>query len=352
MATYSSSDNHVHNVAVVGAGGTMGRYIVEALARTGKHRVMAITRADSKSTMPSGLVADVKKVDYDDAASLIEALRGQDVLIITLKVTAPKDTQTKLVDAAAAAGVPWILPNEWGVSGEDESLRKDSFLGEDALQLRKYIESKGVSAWIAVTCGFWYEFSLSGAPMRYGFDFQNKQVTFFDDGNTKINHSTWPQVGRAVAGLLSLPVTGTAGGPCLDQFRNRYCYISSFCASQKDIFDSVLRVTGTTEADWEIRYQDVKERYKQGLEVMKGQGDNHWTGFVQVLYSRVFYPDGSGNHEAKHGLQNDVLGLPKEDFDEATKLAIKMDHDDWHGFRGNMKGRVQEFQSYSESHKV
>jgi len=85
---------------------------------------------------------------------------------------------------------------------------------------------------------------------------------------------------------------------------------------------------------------------------MKGQGDNHWTGFVQVLYSRVFYPDGSGNHEAKHGLHNDVLGLPKEDFDEATKLAIKMDHDDWHGFRGNMKGRVQEFQSYSESHKV
>ena len=42
------------------------------------------------------------------------------------------------------------------------------------------------------------------------------------------------------------------------------------------------------------------------------------------MYTRVFYPDGGGDFEASRGLQNDVLGLPKEDLDEFTKIAVQM----------------------------
>jgi hypothetical protein len=313
----------------------MGAYITEALVKTGIHHVTAITRPDSKNKMPPGIT--VKRSEYDDAAALTEALRGQDVPIITMNVMAPKDSQTKLIDAAAAAGVPWILPNQWGsVDPTHELLRKESLVGEGARAVREYIESKGISSWIDVTCGFWYEFSLSGTPVRYGFDFQNKEVTFFDDGNTKINHSTWPQVGRAVASLLSLPMKSEGGGACLEDLRNKHFYISSYCASQKEIFDSVLRVTGESEKDWKISHEDVKERYRKGVEIMD-TGD--WKGFAQALYSRVFYPDGAGNFESRHSLQKEILGLPKEDFDESTRLAIKLDADDWHGFRGTKKDR-------------
>src|SRR4051794_23008406 len=159
---------------------------------------------DSTSKLPTGL--EVKKVNYDDQSSLVEALQGQDVLIITMAVTAPRDQETKLIEAAAAANVPWILPNEYGLDPTDAELGKDTLITETKNKHRSHIEKLGKSSWISIICGFWYEFSLAGGPERYGFDFKNHTVTFFDDGNTPINTSTWSQCGRAVANLLSLKV--------------------------------------------------------------------------------------------------------------------------------------------------
>lgn len=91
----------------------MGKYIVAELLKAAKHEVTAITRLDSTAEIPNGV--NVAKVNYDDPLTLVAALRGHDVLVITLAVTAPRDTQEKLVTAAAEAGVPFILPNFWGL---------------------------------------------------------------------------------------------------------------------------------------------------------------------------------------------------------------------------------------------
>lgn len=81
--------------------------MTEALLKTGKHTVTAITRADSKSTLPDGVA--VKKVDYDQAKTLVSALRGQDALVVTISGYAPiQGTEEKLVRAAAEAGVSWM----------------------------------------------------------------------------------------------------------------------------------------------------------------------------------------------------------------------------------------------------
>ena len=146
-------------------------------------------------------------------------------------------------------------------------------------------------------------------------------MTFFDDGNTKMNTSTWPQCGRAIAGLLSLkvlPEDENDKSPYLAQFKNNYVRLSSFCVSQREMFESVKRVTGTTDADWKIDSEPTGERYKRGLELL-GQGS--MAGFAMQLYTRLFYPDGSANYEASQGLENDILGLPEEDLDEYTKKA-------------------------------
>jgi hypothetical protein len=81
---------------------------------------------------------------------------------------------------------------------------------------------------------------------------------------------------------------------------------------------SLQRVTGTSESDWTIIKQSVTERYSQG-QVELGKGDR--VGFVKMMYSRIFFPDGNGNFEKRRGLANAALGLPKEDLDEATKRA-------------------------------
>ena len=271
--------------------------------------------------MPAG--ATVRKVDYDNPASLIEALQGQDALIITMGTRAPPEQQKKLIEAAAAANVPWVFPNEWGYDKSHPGLFKDIPLGENHAGYTALVERLGRSAWVGVTCGFWYEYSLGAGPYCYGFDIPNRAVTFFDDGNTRVNTSTWPQCGRAVASLLSLkilPDDADDGSACLSQYRNKYVFISSFNVSQRDMLDSVMRVTGTTIGDWKVSHEPSVQRYKVGVEEMQ---KGNFRGFAQLMYTRVFYQDGSGEFETSRGLLNEVLGLPREDMDEFTKIAVQ-----------------------------
>ena len=288
--------------------------------KTGKHQVTAITRADSTNKLPSGVA--IQKVNYDDTDSLAQALQGQEVLIITMGVQAPPEQHYKLIEAAAKAKVQWVVPNEWGYDSENELLIKDIPITSSKAPVRQHVEKLGLS-WFGVTCSFWYEFSLGGGSDRYGFDFEKRTVTFFDDGNTRINTSTWQQCGNAIASLLSLkvlPDDQNDKAPTLSQFRNKMVRISSFTVSQRDIFDSVLRVTGTSADDWKISQEDSPARYKAAAEAMQ-KGD--FSAYVTMMYTRVFFQDGVGNFEASKGLDNEVLGLPKEDLDEYTKAAVE-----------------------------
>lgn len=98
--------------------------MTEALLKTGKHTVTAITRADSQSKLPEEVA--VETIDYNKPETLVEALRGQDALLITLSGRAPiKEVEEQLVNAAAEAGVPWILPNEWSPDTANEAMVKD-----------------------------------------------------------------------------------------------------------------------------------------------------------------------------------------------------------------------------------
>lgn len=270
---------------------------------------------------------DIKRIDYAYQPSIVEALQGQDALVITIGTMAPPEQQTKLIEAAAEANVPWVLPNEWGADILNTDLNKDvPLLGVTARYLEQ-IEQLGKSSWIAVICGFWYEYSLSFGPHTYGFDFENSTVTFFDDGNTRINTSTLQQCGRAVAKLLALkvlPDNANDISPCLAHYKNGPVYISSFRVSQGDILNSVLRVTGKTLQDWKIEHEPSTSRFKAGVEAYQ-KGD--FVGLVKLLYSRVFYQDRSGDYETSRGLQNDILGLPKEDLDEHTRIAVQTAQD-------------------------
>lgn len=155
----------------------------------------------------------------------------------------------------------------------------------------------------------------------FGINFAKRQASFYDDGETKITTSTWPQVGRAVAALLSLPIKPEGGAnqeACLENFRNQMVYISSFTLSQKEMFASALRVTETEESDWTITSASSREIYEEGMAQIR-RGDK--LGFAKTMYPRVFFTDGVGNTEKSRGTLNELLGLPTEDLDEATKRA-------------------------------
>ncbi|KAI3327191.1 putative oxidoreductase CipA [Xylariaceae sp. AK1471] len=298
---HSKSKNRVKNVAIVGAGGRSGTFMVDALVHEGNHRITAITRSDSTNTIHPRF-HDVKKVDFNEVPSLSKALE------------------------AVKAGVPWIMTNEWGIDCSKEELSRESRARERVNLARAYIEKVGAgkTQWIGLCYGFWYEFSLAGTEARYGFDFDKKAVTFFDDGTTKINTSTWPQVGRAIARLLSLkvfPDDDEDTSPCLSRYANKSTHVSSFFVSQRDMSESVLRITGDQSSDWKITYENVVDRYQRGQKLAQ---EGRLFGLGIVMYSRVFYPDGSGDFNDK--LDNDVLRLPNENLDDATQVAVNMAH--------------------------
>lgn len=85
-------------IAIVGGSGSVGSPTVEALLSQGIHAVTAISRSKSTATFPSGVT--VKRGSYNDENFLVEALKGQDVLILQLQFMA-LDSQIPLINAAA-----------------------------------------------------------------------------------------------------------------------------------------------------------------------------------------------------------------------------------------------------------
>ena len=96
------------------------------------------------------------------------------------------------------------------------------------------------------------------------------------------------QTGRSVGNLLGLKVL--PGGDndeslCLANFWNEFVYISPLTINQKEMFDSDLRVTGTSPNDWKVTHMPAKEYYHEGVGQL--QSGNH-VRFVKLLYSRMF----------------------------------------------------------------
>ena len=102
---------------------------------------------------------------------------------------------------------------------------------------------------------------------------------------------TWAQTGRAVAKLLSLPVTPEKeGAPSLSDYKNKFIFVSSFCLTQKEMFAEVLRVSGTKESDWTIKYESSAERFQEAgwcvldlFDIMCGRG----TGLLDERCTRA-----------------------------------------------------------------
>lgn len=302
----------------------MGYHLVSQLLQTGMHTITAITRPDSTASIAKGV--RIVRVDYtsDDNTDLVAALVGQQALLITMSVTAPRDTVVKLIRAATKAKVQFILPNWFGHDPANEQMCKDSLLAQALDATCNEFNKLATSSYFLVGSGFWYEWSLSGGPDRYGFDFEKRSLILFDGGETPMNTTTWPQSGRAIAKLLSLKIAPNGDddrSPTLPQFRDSPVYISSFRVTQRDMIESVKRVTGTTDADWSISHETSEQRWKDSMDKIK-QGD--FSAFTKMLYSRAWFPNGDADHEASWGLHNDILGLPIEDLDEWTAVAVRM----------------------------
>ncbi|KAG7419587.1 hypothetical protein Forpe1208_v002158 [Fusarium oxysporum f. sp. rapae] len=317
-----SFSNRIERVVIVGASGRQGTQITEQLLKTGKHAITALTRTGSTSKLPDNIKAI--PVDYEDEKSIASALEGQQLLIITLAVNVDPEVHHRIVRAAGKAGIRYIIPNIYAANVviENQGSVDDFFPAAPPINLLKEIERVGVSSWILLVGGVWFDYSLPSGESFMGFDIDNRRATLFDDGEAKINTSTLSQFGRAAAAVASLkefPDNEDDKSPSIAQFRNKPVYLSSFYISQKDILRGIQRVTNTTNADWEIKYESSADRIENG-KVMGRSGNI--MGLVQAYYSFIFSQEGR-KLKTQDKLHNKLLGLPEEDLDEVVRACVE-----------------------------
>ena len=155
--------NH-QNVALIGASGNLGSKTLDALVKQGKNNVTVITRPTSTIKYPPRV--QVKKGEYKDAAFLESALHGQDVLVIMLGFGGLPD-QDAIIQAAAKAGVRYLLPTEYGAPSGNEKQIKAVELIKIKRDVHDQIEQLGMK-WVGVVTNPWIDYV--GDAMSCTFD--------------------------------------------------------------------------------------------------------------------------------------------------------------------------------------
>jgi hypothetical protein len=227
-------------------------------------------------------------------------------------LTVPPSVGINIIDSAAKAGVPLVLPTEFGCDNGNQKLRSEVPAITMKDPYRERIAELGVSSWIGIVSNPWFEFSLKSG--LFGIDIANRKARLYDDGAVKANTTTLRKVGRSVAALLSLPDAQLA------QFKNQFAYLSSFRVSQQEMLDAVIRATGTSEKDWTVEKVSTVEA-TNNAKVKADAGD--MSAVMELLYGTVFREEYGGDYEGTRMIVNKILGLKDEDFEETVREVVR-----------------------------
>jgi uncharacterized protein YbjT (DUF2867 family) len=292
-------------IAIVGAGGKLGKPTLKALLSKGVHTITAIQRNESTSEFPSEVA--VKKGSFTDESFLVDAFKGQDVLIVIVPIP-NMDLGDIFIRAAAKAGVPYILPTEFGV--DTPKMENDHSMMGPKMARRRLVEELGGSSWIAVIVNFWLDANIQSS--LWGIDVKGRKAEILKGADAKISTTTVSRSGEGIAVLLSLPEAELA------RYKNRSYYYSSFELSQRDIFEAIKRATGTKDTDWDIIEKDAAHVVQDcDLKIRNGDGYAEWYRLFVMSFQGI---QGSNYEEKVVDLRR--YGLPNENLDEVIKRAI------------------------------
>lgn len=292
-------------IAIVGASGKLGKSTLKALLSKGVHTITAIQRSESTSDFPPTII--VKRGSFTDESFLVSALSGQDVLIIIVPI--PNMNVGELfIHAAAKAGVPYILPTEFGV--DTPEMENEHSMMAPKLARRRLIEELGVSSWIAVIVNFWLDTNIQSG--LWGFDIKGRKAEIIKGADAKISTTTLSRSGEGIAVLLSLTEAELA------RYKDQSYYYSSFVLSQRDIFEAIKRATGTESIDWDITEKDAAHVIRElDLKIQEGDGYAEWYRLFVMFFQGM---QGSNFEDKIVDLRE--YGLRSENLDEVIKKAI------------------------------
>ncbi|KAK4696269.1 hypothetical protein P7C71_g1626, partial [Lecanoromycetidae sp. Uapishka_2] len=288
------------NVAVVGAGGNLGPFIVKALLKANFH-VSAITRSTSSSTFPSGV--HVVKGDYSPSF-LSSAFKGIDAVVLAVGAGGFGE-QKNLIDAAAKAGVKRLLPSEFGSDTANPTTVAAVPIFQSKVDIINYLKTTSAAhpgfTWTAVVTGAFYDWCLGLGFL--GFNHSNHHATLWDQGHGRFETTALSTIGSAVAAILSHP----------EKYGNEYLYVNSFTTSQAEIFAALKKASGGKEWTVEERSADA---YIQGGKEKWAKGEIE--GVYDLIFGTTFKGGYGGEYSAIRKISNQELGIEEDNLEKVT----------------------------------
>lgn len=296
--------SEIKNVLVVGASGNVGKSTLKALSEDG-FQVTGLSRSLAADGVPAG----VKCINSDySAASLVDALQGQDAVVSTVSSTEPGalELQQALIDAAIAAGVKTFLPSEYGVdTSEPSSPDFIPFLAGKIAILDYLRERQDKISWTALVTGSLFDWGLK-VPGFGGWDLGARSVTIYDGGDIPYEATSLDQVGRAIAKSLKNP----------DLTKNQHVFVNSFTVTQRKVLKALEEITGDK---FTVSLGTVADLWQGGAaQVKEGQP----MGILAMIAGTIYGKGRLANYSINKGLWNEKIGLEQENLDEVLKGLI------------------------------
>jgi len=193
-------------ILVAGATGDLGGRIVNALRQRGA-TVRALVRPETDQTKVATLLqlgVEVQRADFADHAALTLACVGASCVVSVLAGLHEVivDTQTQLLNAAVAAGVPRFIPSDFA-SDYTQQLPG----ANRNFDLRRAFQARLDQAPIAATSilnGAFAEVLTYNIPL---LDFKQQQVGYWEDANWKIDFTTMDDTASFTAAAALDPAT-------------------------------------------------------------------------------------------------------------------------------------------------
>jgi uncharacterized protein YbjT (DUF2867 family) len=250
-----------------------------------------------QSTFPPAV--QVRRVDYTSHDSLVSALRGHDAVVSALPSLVvdlqPHDPQPqrRLLDAAAAAGVPRFIPSEFGADpgGSAACAELPVFRGKLAVReaLQAHAAAGGMSYTVICTGPF-----LDWGLARGFMDISRKTASLYDGGDVPYSATTLPTIGRAVCEVLRRP----------EETANRVVRVHDVVTTQGKLLEMAQRAVG--KDGWTVATPSVAAMLKSSWAAF-GEGKRDFPTMLGFIVAAAW---GEGFGGQLDETDNELLGIP------------------------------------------
>lgn len=281
----------IKNVVLVGASGSLGEPVLDALIKSGKFNVTVLKRISSTATFPASV--KVATADFASIDSVTAAFKGQDAVVSTVGM-AGLDGQSILVDAAVAAGVKRFLPSDFGCDIANPKTGVLPVFGHKVMIHKKLREAAAAKPDFTYTLVCNNAFLDWGLEMKFLLDWTEGKPTIYDGGNNQFSATTLASIGQSVVGILSHP----------EETKNRFVYVKDIDISQNQLLEMAKRVDPAKE--WQPVHASTADMVKASDEsIAKGQINQ--SVMMVYVFRAMFGPAEYGSRFAK--VDNELLGI-------------------------------------------